>query len=105
MVNYCTAQAEELFEISFSEAKATYLLLYLPDRPYFSVNQNNTTTFTYKHFFTIYTSANMIFFFILRKNQKQKISAIDIIESQNKEWWSVSYATCVDIMVQVSLTQ
>ena len=47
----------------------------------------------------------MIFFFILRKNQKQKISAIDIIESQNKEWWSVSYATCVDIMVQVSLTQ
>ena len=47
----------------------------------------------------------MIFFFILRKNQKQKISAIDIIESQNKEWWSVSYATCVDIMVQVSLSQ
>ena len=47
----------------------------------------------------------MIFFFILRKNQKQKISAIDIIESQNKDWWSVSYATCVDIMVQVSLTQ
>ena len=47
----------------------------------------------------------MIFFFILRKNQKQKISAIGIIESQNKEWWSVSYATCVDIMVQVSLTQ
>ena len=47
----------------------------------------------------------MIFFFILRKNQKQKISATGIIESQNKEWWSVSYATCVDIMVQVSLTQ
>ena len=43
-------------------------------------------------------------FFLLDYNKIHKIqkcSALDIVESQSKEMWSV---TCVDIIAQVSLT-
>ena len=46
-------------------------------------------------------------FFLLDPNKihkKQKLSAFDIVESQSKEMWSISYVTCVDIIAQVSLT-
>ena len=35
--------------------------------------------------------------------KKQKIGALDIVESQTKRMWCVSYVTCVDIIAQVSL--
>ena len=49
----------------------------------------------------------MIFFLLGYKkiHQKQKFSACDIVESWIKEWWSLLYVTCVDIMAQISLTQ
>ena len=37
-------------------------------------------------------------------HKKQKICALDILESLNKEMWLASYATCVEIITQVSLT-
>ena len=60
-------------------------------------------------FLTIYISSNMIFFFQItikykKIKNKKKISALDIVESQNKKMWSVTYVTCVDIIAQVSLT-
>ena len=39
----------------------------------------------------------------IRKNKK--FSALDIVERQSTEMWSVSYVTCVDIIVQVFLTR
>ena len=35
--------------------------------------------------------------------KKQKFGALNILESQSKEMWSVSYVTGVDIIAQVSL--
>ena len=38
-------------------------------------------------------------FFLLDYNKihkKQKFSAFDIVESQSKEMWLVSYVTCID---------
>ena len=37
-------------------------------------------------------------------HKKQKFGALDIIESQSKEIWLVSFIAFVDIIVQVSLT-
>ena len=37
--------------------------------------------------------------------KKQKCGALDIVESQRKEIWLVSYVACVDIIAQVSLTR
>ena len=42
--------------------------------------------------------------FRLQKKIHKKISALDIAESLVKEIWSLSHATCVDIIAQVSLT-
>ena len=42
--------------------------------------------------------------FRLQKKIHKKISALDIAESLVKEIWSISHATCVDIIAQVSLT-
>ena len=48
----------------------------------------------------------MILFLDYNKIHKnQKFSALEIVESRSKEMWSVSYVTCVDIIVQVSLTR
>ena len=38
-------------------------------------------------------------------HKKQKFSAFDIVESQSKEMWSVSYVIYTDIVAQVSLTR
>ena len=38
-------------------------------------------------------------------HKKQKSSAIDIVEPQSKEMWSVSYVTFIDLIAQVSLTR
>ena len=48
----------------------------------------------------------MIFFFLdyNKIHKKQTFGALDIIESQSKKIWLVSYVTCVDIIAQVSLT-
>ena len=47
----------------------------------------------------------MIFFFqITIKYIKIKNSAYDIVESQSKEMWSVSYVICIVIIAQVPLT-
>ena len=48
----------------------------------------------------------MIFFFsdYDKIHKKQKFSALGIAESQSKEMWLISYATCVDIIAQVFLT-
>ena len=47
----------------------------------------------------------MIFLLDYHKIQKkQKFSALDIVECLNKEMWSISYVTFVDIMTQVFLT-
>ena len=40
-----------------------------------------------------------------KTHKKQKFSALDIVESQSKEMWSVSYVTCADILILVSLTR
>ena len=59
----------------------------------------------YTFFFTIYILLNMIFFLLYyNKIHKQKFGALDIVESQSKEIWSVSYVTCVNIVAQVFLT-
>ena len=34
-----------------------------------------------------------------KTHKKQKFSALDIVESQSKEMWSVSYVTCADILI------
>ena len=48
----------------------------------------------------------MIFFFLNynKIHKTPKFGALDIIETQSKELWSVSYVTCVGIIAQVSLT-
>ena len=53
------------------------------------------------YFFAVYISCDLIFFFA-QKNLK--FSALGIVESWNKETWSILYVTCVDIIGQVSLT-
>ena len=40
-----------------------------------------------------------------KTRKTQKFSALDIVESQSKEMWSVSYVTCADILILVSLTR
>ena len=43
----------------------------------------------------------LLWFFFLDYNKiykKQKFGTLDIIESQSKEMWLVSYVTCVDII-------
>ena len=35
---------------------------------------------------------------------KPSISALGFVESWNKELWSISYVTCVEIIAEVSLT-
>ena len=37
-------------------------------------------------------------------HQKQRFSALDIVESQSKEMWLVSYVTCIEIMREVPVT-
>ena len=63
-------------------------------------------------YITLYTFYCLYFFeydlFLLDYNKihkKQKFCARDIVESQRKEMWSVSYVTCVDIIAQVSLAR
>ena len=83
-------------------------MLYGPERPYFLANQNNNTDFTYKHFLFFFYYLYFFFhdLFLLDYNKvykKQKFGALNILESQSKEMWSVSYVTGVDIIAQVSL--
>ena len=73
-------------------------------------NDNNNTDFTYKYFFSLLFIFLLIWPFLLDFNnisiKNKNLEQLMLLnESQNKEWWSVSYITCADIMAQVSLTR
>ena len=54
----------------------------------------------------IYIFSNMIFILLdfIKVHKKQKFSALDNVESHGKEILSVSYVTCFEIIVLVSLS-
>ena len=71
-------------------------------------NHNNNTDFTEKRFSFIkflFLLILYIFFDLNKTHKKQKFSALEIVEWQSTEVWSVSCVTCVNTITQVSLTR